>query len=265
MQYRFPAGLGARRPRLRQPVHRCHDRGHRRLRGGGARVEPGPRRARPGAARHERAAQSVGAPGERSSLSRARSPSRRPGSPSSHVFIEPSDVRANPEAIERILEADMIVIGPGKPLLERPAEPADQRHSRRPSRRPRACGCTSATSRPSPARRAASPPRGHLEALFEHVGDEPDRLRAAQPHSRGARAPERLAGTAGGSGRPAARGAAGHHRRGEPGRPGQRAPSRPGQAGRRADAAAAGGSRRPAPPATHPAPDSKRLVTRGAW
>ena len=33
--------------------------------------------------------------------------------PISEVFIEPADVRANPEALERILEADLIVIGPG--------------------------------------------------------------------------------------------------------------------------------------------------------
>ena len=33
--------------------------------------------------------------------------------PIERVFIEPADVRANPEALERILEADMVVIGPG--------------------------------------------------------------------------------------------------------------------------------------------------------
>ncbi len=33
--------------------------------------------------------------------------------PIDRVFIEPDDVRANPEALERILEADMIVLGPG--------------------------------------------------------------------------------------------------------------------------------------------------------
>jgi uncharacterized cofD-like protein len=33
--------------------------------------------------------------------------------PIARVQIDPSDVRANPEAIERILEADLIVIGPG--------------------------------------------------------------------------------------------------------------------------------------------------------
>src|SRR5207245_1889135 len=33
--------------------------------------------------------------------------------PIERVFIEPPDVRANPEALERILEADMVVIGPG--------------------------------------------------------------------------------------------------------------------------------------------------------
>ena len=57
----LPVGLGPRRPRLRQPVHRRHDRGDRRLRGGGARVEPGARGARPGAAGHQRPAQPVGA------------------------------------------------------------------------------------------------------------------------------------------------------------------------------------------------------------
>jgi uncharacterized cofD-like protein len=33
--------------------------------------------------------------------------------PIARVQIDPSDVRANPEAIERILEADLVVIGPG--------------------------------------------------------------------------------------------------------------------------------------------------------
>jgi uncharacterized cofD-like protein len=33
--------------------------------------------------------------------------------PIAHVQIDPSDVRATPEALERILEADLIVIGPG--------------------------------------------------------------------------------------------------------------------------------------------------------
>ena len=33
--------------------------------------------------------------------------------PIERVFIEPADVRANGEALERILEAEMIVIGPG--------------------------------------------------------------------------------------------------------------------------------------------------------
>ena len=56
----LPAGLRARRPRLRQPVHRRDDRRDRRLRGGGARVEPRARGARPGAAGHERPAEPLG-------------------------------------------------------------------------------------------------------------------------------------------------------------------------------------------------------------
>ena len=79
----IPIGLRPRRPRVRQPVHRRHDRGHRRLRGGSARVEPRARGARPGAAGDERAAEPVGAARQSGAMSTARSPSRRRASRSS--------------------------------------------------------------------------------------------------------------------------------------------------------------------------------------
>ena len=49
----------------------------------------------------------------RPARSTARSAITTAGEPIERVFIEPADVRANREALERILEADMIVIGPG--------------------------------------------------------------------------------------------------------------------------------------------------------
>ena len=67
-------------------------------------------------------------------------PSRLPTSRSSEVFIEPADVRANGEALERILEAEMIVLGPGSAVQQRAAEPADHGRPRCARRRARAQG-----------------------------------------------------------------------------------------------------------------------------
>ena len=44
------------------------------------------------------------------------------------VFLQPANVQANPEAIRAILEADMVVVGPGSLLHQRPAQPAGRRH-----------------------------------------------------------------------------------------------------------------------------------------
>ena len=109
------------------------------------------------------------------------------GEPIDHVFIEPSDVRANPEAIERILEADMIVIGPGS--LFSSVLPnlliSDIRDAISAASGLRVYVCNVATQ---PGETSSFTAAGHLEALFAHVGDELIDY-VLLNHSRGARAP----------------------------------------------------------------------------
>ncbi|MEO8246766.1 MAG: gluconeogenesis factor YvcK family protein [Chloroflexota bacterium] len=104
-----------------------------------------------------------------------------------HVFIEPADVRANPEAIERILEADMIVIGPGS--LFSSVLPnlliSDIRDAISAASGLRVYVCNVATQ---PGETSSFTAAGHLEALFEHVGDELIDY-VLLNHSRAARAP----------------------------------------------------------------------------
>ncbi len=91
--------------------------------------------------------------------------------PIEQVQIEPADVRANPEAIERILEADMIVIGPGSlfssvlPNLLIP----DIRDAIAAASGIRVYVCNVATQ---PGETAHFSAGAHLEALFSHVGHE---------------------------------------------------------------------------------------------
>jgi uncharacterized cofD-like protein len=90
--------------------------------------------------------------------------------PIDRVFIEPDDVRANPEALERILEADMIVIGPGS--LYSSVLPnlliSDIRDAIAAATGMRVYVCNVATQ---PGETGAFSAAGHLEALFEHVGE----------------------------------------------------------------------------------------------
>jgi uncharacterized cofD-like protein len=90
--------------------------------------------------------------------------------PIERVFIEPEDVRANPEAIERILEADMIVIGPGS--LFSSVLPnlliSDIRDAVAAASGLRVYVCNVATQ---PGETGAFSAAAHLETLFEHIGD----------------------------------------------------------------------------------------------
>ena len=87
------------------------------------------------------------------------------------VFIEPADVRANVEALERILEAEMIVIGPGS--LFSSVLPnlliADVRDALSAAQGIIVYVCNVATQVGETAGMSASE---HLRALFDHVGDE---------------------------------------------------------------------------------------------
>jgi uncharacterized cofD-like protein len=91
--------------------------------------------------------------------------------PIEQVFIEPADVRANGEALERILEAEMIVLGPGS--LFSSVLPnlliADVRDALAAAPGLKAYVCNVATQPGETQSMAASE---HLEALFAHVGDE---------------------------------------------------------------------------------------------
>ncbi len=91
--------------------------------------------------------------------------------PIERVFIEPEDVRANLEALERILEADMIVIGPGSlfssvlpNLLIR-----DVRDALAAAPGVKVYVCNVATQAGETANMSASE---HLNMLFAHVGDD---------------------------------------------------------------------------------------------
>jgi uncharacterized cofD-like protein len=91
--------------------------------------------------------------------------------PIEQVFIEPDDVRANGEALERILEAEMIVIGPGS--LFSSILPnlliADVRDAVRAATGLRVYICNVATQVGETAEMTAS---DHLRALFDHVGSD---------------------------------------------------------------------------------------------
>ncbi len=103
------------------------------------------------------------------------------------VFIEPQDVRANPEALERILEADMIVIGPGS--LFSSVLPnlliSDIRDAVAAASGLRVYVCNVATQ---PGETGNFTAAQHLEALFAHVGQELVDY-VLLNHARGARAP----------------------------------------------------------------------------
>jgi uncharacterized cofD-like protein len=108
--------------------------------------------------------------------------------PIDRVFIEPGDVRATAEALERILEAEMIVIGPGS--LFSSVLPnlliSDIRDAVAAASGLRVYVCNVATQ---PGETSEYTAAQHLKALFEHVGDELfDYVLLNQ--SRHARAPE---------------------------------------------------------------------------
>jgi uncharacterized cofD-like protein len=90
--------------------------------------------------------------------------------PIERVFIEPPDVRANPEALERILEADMVVIGPGS--LYSSVLPnlliSDIRDALAAAPGMRVYVCNVATQ---PGETGSFSAAEHLEALFEHIGE----------------------------------------------------------------------------------------------
>jgi uncharacterized cofD-like protein len=90
--------------------------------------------------------------------------------PITTVSIEPPDVRANPEAIERILEADLVVVGPGS--LYSSVLPnlliSDIRDAVGAANGIRAYVCNVATQ---PGETGFYSAAQHLEALIEHVGD----------------------------------------------------------------------------------------------
>ena len=91
--------------------------------------------------------------------------------PIEHVAIEPDDVRASPEALERILEADLVVIGPGS--LYSSVLPnlliSDIRDALRAAGGVRAYVCNVATQ---PGETDAYSAAQHLQALMVHLGDD---------------------------------------------------------------------------------------------
>ncbi|MGI8998332.1 MAG: gluconeogenesis factor YvcK family protein [Candidatus Limnocylindria bacterium] len=91
--------------------------------------------------------------------------------PIERVFIEPDDVRATPEALERILEADIIVIGPGS--LFSSVLPnlliSDVRDALAAAQGLKIYVCNVATQPGETENLTASQ---HLQALFAHVGDD---------------------------------------------------------------------------------------------
>jgi uncharacterized cofD-like protein len=91
--------------------------------------------------------------------------------PIEQVTIEPGDVRGNPEALERILEADMVVIGPGS--LFSSVLPnlliSDIRDAVAAATGVRVYICNVATQ---PGETGTFTAAAHLEALFHHIGDD---------------------------------------------------------------------------------------------
>jgi uncharacterized cofD-like protein len=91
--------------------------------------------------------------------------------PIERVTIEPADVRANSEALERILEAELIVMGPGS--LYSSVLPnlliADVRDALAAAPGMKVYVCNVATQPGETDRLSAS---DHLRALFAHVGDD---------------------------------------------------------------------------------------------
>jgi uncharacterized cofD-like protein len=91
--------------------------------------------------------------------------------PIERVFIEPADVRANGEALERILEAEMIVLGPGSlfssvlPNLLIP----DVRDALSAASGLKVYVCNVATQSGETEAMTASQ---HLRALFAHIGED---------------------------------------------------------------------------------------------
>jgi len=108
--------------------------------------------------------------------------------PIERVYIEPADVRANPEALERILEAEMIVIGPGS--LYSSVLPnlliSDIRDAVAAANGLRVYVCNVATQPGETGHFSASQ---HLEALVAHVGDDVVDY-VLLNHGAGARAPQ---------------------------------------------------------------------------
>jgi uncharacterized cofD-like protein len=90
--------------------------------------------------------------------------------PIEQVTIEPQDVRGNPEALERILEADMVVIGPGS--LFSSVLPnmliSDIRDAVAAAPGVRVYVCNVATQ---PGETGSFTAAAHLEALFHHIGE----------------------------------------------------------------------------------------------
>ena len=90
--------------------------------------------------------------------------------PIEQVTIEPDDVRGNPEALERILEADMIVIGPGS--LFSSVMPnlliSDIRDAVAAAPGVRVYVCNVATQ---PGETGSFTAASHLESLFSHIGE----------------------------------------------------------------------------------------------
>jgi uncharacterized cofD-like protein len=91
--------------------------------------------------------------------------------PISQVNIEPADVRASSEALERILEADMVIIGPGS--LFSSVLPnlliSDLRDAVAAANGVRVYVCNVATQ---PGETGNFTAAAHLEALFNHVGEQ---------------------------------------------------------------------------------------------
>ncbi len=91
--------------------------------------------------------------------------------PIERVAIEPPDVRANPEALERILEADLLVIGPGS--LYSSVLPnlliSDIRDALATAAGLRVYVCNVATQ---PGETRSYSAADHVTALFEHVGED---------------------------------------------------------------------------------------------